>query len=84
MRLNNQNAIRQAALSGLGIALLPTYLIGADLQRGTLRQVLDRYAPPGFAIWAVYLRNRHLSPKVRAFIDFLIDRFQLQPPCDVS
>jgi DNA-binding transcriptional LysR family regulator len=84
VRLNNQNAIRQAALSGLGIALLPTYLIGADLQRGSLQQVLDGFAPPGLAIWAVYLRNRHLSPKVRAFIDFLFDRFQLKPPCDVS
>jgi DNA-binding transcriptional LysR family regulator len=75
VRLSNQNAIRQAALAGLGIALLPTYLVGADLTSGALEAVLTDRATPPLAIWAVYLRNRHLSPKVRAFIDFLLDHF---------
>jgi DNA-binding transcriptional LysR family regulator len=75
VRLSNQNAIRQAALAGLGIALLPTYLVGADLACGALEAVLTDCATSPLAIWAVYLRNRHLSPKVRAFIDFLLDHF---------
>jgi DNA-binding transcriptional LysR family regulator len=80
LRLNNQNAIRRAALAGLGIALLPTYLVGADLEQGLLQPVLGGYATPGLAIWAVYLRNRHLSPKVRAFIDFLLEHFRACHP----
>jgi len=84
VRLNNQNAIRQAALAGVGIALLPTYLIGADLQRGALQPALAGHSTSEVSIWAVYLRNRHLSPKVRTFIDFLFERFQPQAPWDAA
>jgi DNA-binding transcriptional LysR family regulator len=84
VRLNNQNAIRQAALAGLGIALLPTYLIGADLREGALQSALDAEHASAVSIWAVYLRNRHLSPKTRAFIDFFFERFSPHPPWDAA
>ncbi|MEO6748933.1 MAG: LysR family transcriptional regulator [Casimicrobiaceae bacterium] len=84
VRLNNQNAIREAALAGLGVALLPTYLIGADLQGGALQSVLDAHPATEVSIWAVYLRNRHLSTKTRAFIDFFFERFSPHPPWDAA
>ncbi len=84
VRLNNQNAIREAALAGLGVALLPTYLIGADLKAETLQSVLDAHPVSEVSIFAVYLRNRHLSPKTRAFIDFLFERFSPHPPWEAA
>jgi len=73
---NNQGAIREAALQGGGIALLPTYLVGTDLQRGNLVSVLQHYRPDDAAIYAVFPSNRHISGKVRAFVDFLVQRFR--------
>jgi DNA-binding transcriptional LysR family regulator len=84
LRLNNENAIRQAALSGLGIALLPTYMVGADLQAGRLRSALADYTASESGLYVMYLPNRQLSPKVRAFIDFLLSRFGPTPYWDAS
>jgi DNA-binding transcriptional LysR family regulator len=82
LRLNNENAIRQAALAGLGVALLPTYIVGADLQRGDLCSALSQYDASETALYAVYLPNRELSPKVRALVDFLLARFGPAPYWD--
>jgi DNA-binding transcriptional LysR family regulator len=76
---NNGDVIRLAVLRGLGLALLPTFIAGDDLKAGRLRIVLPEYQPPELAIHAVYPHRRHLSAKVRNFIDFLADRFA-QPP----
>lgn len=84
LRLNNENAIRYAALSGLGMALLPSYIVGPDLQSGALRAVLPDYTASETAIYAVYLSNRHLSAKVRCFVDFLVVRFGPTPPWDAA
>jgi DNA-binding transcriptional LysR family regulator len=77
LRVNNADALRVAALHGLGLAYLPTFLVGDDLEAGTLVAVLQDYMPrrQGRAIHAVYPHARHLSPKVRAFVDFLAERF---------
>jgi DNA-binding transcriptional LysR family regulator len=82
LRLNDDEALSQAVLGGLGIALLPTFIIGGELQAGRLQSVLSDYVPLERHIFAVYLPNRHLSAKVRAFIDFLLKRFQPEPPWD--
>ena len=82
LRLNDDEALSQAVLGGLGIALLPTFIIGKDIQAGTLRCVLSEYVPLERFIYAVYLPNRHLSPKVRSFIDFLLERFGPEPYWD--
>lgn len=82
LRLNNENAIRLAALAGLGVALLPTYIVGADLQRGDLHTVLSEYIATETSLYAVYLPNRQLSPKVRTFVDFLLARFGPAPYWD--
>ena len=82
LRVNNENALLRAALGGLGVGLLPTFIAGEDLQSGALQAVLSDYAVPATAVYAVYLPNRHLSAKVRAFIDFFVTRFGPQPYWD--
>lgn len=84
VRLNNENAIRQAALAGLGLALLPTYIVDADIRRGDLRATMPAFAAAGCSLYAVFVSNRQLSPKVRVFIDFLLDRFGPEPYWDRS
>jgi len=69
-------------LGGLGVALLPTFIVGEDLQSGRLQAVLSDYVPLERQVYAVYLPNRHLSAKVRAFIDFLLERFGPKPYWD--
>lgn len=82
-RTNNTEAVRAATLGGLGIALLPAWLVGDEVQSGRLVRILPDYrAAPGAldtAIHALYPANRHLSPKVRAFVDFLVTRFGPTP-----
>ena len=70
-------------LAGRGIALLPTFIAGADLQQGTLRTVLADYKAPELALYAIYPPNRHLSVKVRLLIDFLVERFGQRPYWDL-
>ena len=72
---NNGDALRVAALKGLGLTLLPTFIVVADLQAGNLVTVLDQYMVQKLSMHAVYPTSRHLSPKVRAFVDFLFERF---------
>ena len=59
----------------MGLTSLPTFIVGADLQSGMLVTVLDAYMPQTLLLNAVYPTSRHLSPKVRAFVDFLAERF---------
>ena len=70
-RASDAEAIREAALAGLGIAVLPAWLVDEDLRAGRFREVLERFAPPGRSIYAVFPSSRLLAPKVRTFVDFL-------------
>ena len=80
LRVNNGDTLLAAALGGLGIALLPSFIAGDDLRAGRLERVL-----PGWreaeepSVHAVYPASRNLSPKVRVFVDFLAARFG-EPP----
>jgi len=80
---NNAEILRDAAVQGRGIALLPTFIVGADLQQGTLRSVLADYKSPELSLYAIYPPNRHLALKVRVFIDFLVERFGQRPYWDL-
>jgi hypothetical protein len=62
--------------------LLPTFIVGNDLQAGRLQAVLTEYVPAERNLYALYLPNRHLSPKVRVFIDFLLSHFAPPPYWD--
>ena len=80
---NNGEVLRDAVVKGRGIALLPTFIVGADLQEGGLRSILTDYRAPEISVYAIYPQTRHLSVKVRVFIDFLIERFGGRPYWDL-
>jgi DNA-binding transcriptional LysR family regulator len=82
LRLNDDDALAEAVLGGLGIALLPTFIVGKDIQSGRLQSVLSDYIPVQRHIYAIYLANRYLPAKVRAFIDHLLQRFGPEPYWD--
>jgi DNA-binding transcriptional LysR family regulator len=73
LRLDSAEAIRDAALAGLGIACLPDFLIAQDLAAGRLRRVLGEVALGDLEVFAVYPSRRLLEPRVRRFIDFLVE-----------
>ena len=77
---NSGEALLEAALAGLGVALLPDFLVAADLAAGRLVRLLHGWVEQGHAIWAVYPHNRHLAPKVRLFVDHLVTAFGSCPP----
>ncbi len=74
---NDGEVLCAAAVAGLGLVLAPEWLVGIELKRGGLREVLPQYRaePATTPLYAVYPHQRHLPPKVRAFIDFLAHRF---------
>lgn len=71
------DALSAAAVAGLGLVLLPNWNMGWELQQKQLSVVLTKYeaVPKASAIWAVHSHQRHVPPKIRAFIDFLAHRF---------
>ncbi|MGM9479816.1 LysR family transcriptional regulator [Roseateles sp. NT4] len=84
---NSSESLRVAALAGLGLAVLPTYAVGADLRAGRLKAVLHGWQPIGGladadTLYAVYLPSRHPAPKVRALIDFMLEKMGELPPWD--
>jgi DNA-binding transcriptional LysR family regulator len=82
LNANNGDVLRLAALRGEGIILLPSFLVGDDLAAGKLVPILPGYAPDALVIQAVYPHSRHLSVKVRSFVDFLVARFGQEPEWD--
>jgi DNA-binding transcriptional LysR family regulator len=71
MRSNSGDTCRAAALQHAGILLQPSFLVGADLLSGALVELLPQYRSPVFGIHAVWPTRKHLSPRVRALVDFL-------------
>ena len=71
---NNGEVLRQAALAGLGIVMLPAFIVATDLQENKLQPILTAYHPPEIGIYALYPVNRHLSAKVKVFTEFLRQR----------
>lgn len=80
MEANSADAVYHAALAGLGIARLSMYLIAPDLASGRLVRLFPDYEDDSSDIFAVYSTRRNLSPKVRALIDFLVEKFGPVPP----
>jgi DNA-binding transcriptional LysR family regulator len=76
---NEATALLRAALAGGGIALQPTYLANPHLQDGSLQAVLPEWKVPNLSIYALYPSRKHLSPAVRALLDFLVLRFADAP-----
>jgi DNA-binding transcriptional LysR family regulator len=78
---NNAVAMEQAAVAGMGLIRAADFVIAADVAAGKLVPVLTEFEiDEPTNIYAVYPHNRHLSPKVRAFVDMLVDTFTPEPP----
>jgi DNA-binding transcriptional LysR family regulator len=82
LKANNGDVLETAMLAGLGVALQPTFIAARDLQAGRLVAVMPDYVNEAASVYAVYPHSRHLSAKVRAFIDFLAARFGPEPSWD--
>jgi DNA-binding transcriptional LysR family regulator len=72
---NNGEALREAAIHGLGITLLPRFIVASALQQGTLQVVLPNHSPAELSVDVLYPVNRHLSSKTRLLVNFLRERF---------
>jgi len=80
--VNNGDALLAAALAGQGVILQPTFIVGAALRQGGLVPLLAGWRLADLDVHAVYPSIRHLSPKVRSFVDFLAGRFRDPPLWD--
>lgn len=78
------NGLAEAALAanGVGIAMLPSFYVADQLRAGKLKCVLQDWIPQDISIYAVYAERRNLTPKVRAFVDFLVAKFGPEPYWD--
>jgi len=77
--------LREAALSGLGIAMHSTWAVAEDIKNGRLVPILNDYSiAENMSIWAVYIHKNFIPPKTQAFIDFFAARFGDTPYWDVA
>jgi len=76
---NDATVLLQAVLAGSGITLLPTYLMADHLDKGDLQIILPEWTAPPMTIYALFPSRRHLSPAVRALLDFLVEEFADRP-----
>ncbi|MDX1576058.1 MAG: LysR family transcriptional regulator [Kiloniellales bacterium] len=83
LRANNGEALLEAAVAGLGITRLPSFIIGEEVRAGRLQPLLTDWTPGNpVAVHAIYPAGRNLSPKVRVFVDFLAEHFGPEPYWD--
>lgn len=81
LNTNSSEVVREAVLSGVGIALRSTWDIGPELAAGRLARVLPDYeGSRNIAVHALYPSKRFLPAKVRLFIDYLVSIYQPSPP----
>lgn len=77
---NNSLALREILLSGGGITMAPTFLVGEDIQKGRLTALFDDYRFKSLSIYAVYPHRKYLAAKVRAFLEFLSAHIDTEIP----
>ena len=74
MVFDNASALRDAVVAGLGITCLPDFLLEQEVENGNLVVLFPEFALPDIPISVVYPSRRHQAPKVRLFIDLLVER----------
>ncbi|MBW2392857.1 MAG: LysR family transcriptional regulator [Deltaproteobacteria bacterium] len=80
LNIDNGDALAQTALADAGIVYLPVFIVADELRAGRLVPILEEHTREREGgIWAVYPANRHLSPKVRAFIDYMVEAMSHSP-----
>lgn len=80
LHANSGDMLAALAVAGTGVTLEPDFIVADDVRAGRLVPLLEDYAAPSITIHAAYPSRRHLSAKVRTFIDFLVQRFSRDPP----
>lgn len=78
LRTNSGDTCCAAALQHQGIVLQPSFLVGPHLASGALVEILPAYRAMELGVYAVYPSRKHLTPKVRVLIDFLVDAFRMR------
>lgn len=76
--------LRDAAVEGMGIILIPSFIVYKEIENSTLVPLLNNYKSNQLDAYAIYPQTRHLSQRVRAFVDFLIKRFEGVPYWDIG
>lgn len=77
--VDNVVVLRQAIVDGLGLAMLPHFVVTPDLAAGRIQHVLERYVGEELSIFVVFPHHRHQPAKVRAFVDLLVERLRSEP-----
>jgi len=72
---NNGDLLAEVAALDAGIVFEPAFIVGPDVRAGRLVPLLQDFEPPPVPIFAVYPSRKHLSAKVRRFVEFLTERF---------
>ncbi len=75
--------MRDTAVEGMGIVLVPSFIVYKEIESGALIPILKDYQTPRIDAHAIYPQTRHLSQRVRAFVDFLVKRFEGTPYWDL-
>ncbi len=79
LQTDSSTAIREAVLSGIGIAVCPVWLLGELIQPDSLSVILKDYQPIPLPIHAAHRRGRFVSAKVHCFVEYLTNQFKLNP-----
>lgn len=74
VRANNGDMLRLAALDGAGIIWQPHFIVGDDVKSGRLIELMPDFPGPELGVYALYPSRKHLSAKVRTFVDYLAER----------
>ncbi|MEP3345092.1 MAG: LysR family transcriptional regulator [Litoreibacter sp.] len=82
LTVNDGQSLLNACVSGLGIAYLPSFLYADALRQGLVEEVMPELPKETQGIYAVYPPGRYTQPKVRTFIDFLVEAFKEKGPED--
>lgn len=78
--VNSAAAVRDALLGGLGLGFCPGFAVARDIKAGRLTTLFDTLNPTNYGVYLVYPHRNHLSAKVRAFLDFVVDWYTPVPP----
>lgn len=82
LKTNMADSLRVAAVNGSGLAQLPSYMVGLDIQAGRLIPVLEKYEPKPLPINLVYAHRKHMSLKIRSFVNYMQNYFETPPYWD--
>ena len=82
LKSNNADSLRVSAINGSGLVQLPSYMIGLDIQSNRLKPVLEKHEPKPLPINLIYAHRKHMSLKVRSFVNYMKNYFETPPYWD--